>query len=356
MIDHPDPPVSRARGDDAEELSTASPFRWDQWERLTEEDQEEEGPARRFPRGRSLLVAAALPWLVLAVVLLRPSSPPEAAPTAIAGSTDSVSESLGADRGGEEVVDDAVPFDDDIGQVHGEVYELAPGITGIRFGGRISAGASDAGAVALLVAREWLEGVGTSLEVALPNAGTGAYVEHLAVESVDFPAAGTAVVSLLAVLLEVEDGAYRAARAVRLAVPVRLDTEAARPAGEPWWLPPPELAMDEPVWETIDDAELTVAAEEALVTAGYRDVTVGSVARTGESWPLRVVATATAPQEPDGTPPAPRSIWLKDLNGRLVVSGWVPPAGDPGSDTDASPQAESDRDLGGDDPLLGGER
>jgi hypothetical protein len=81
----------------------------------------------------------------------------------------------------------------------------------LLFGGRSGPAASDAAAVAVLVARDWLGDVGPALGDV--REGRDSYVEHLAVEAVDFPASGAAVVAVVAVVLDVVDGEYAGARA-----------------------------------------------------------------------------------------------------------------------------------------------
>lgn len=330
-------------------LTGATPFRWDQF------GHEEEAVGTRSRRGRLLLAAGTVPWVVLASLLLRSGTPEPAAPATVAA-TNAAEHPAGHGEGPTEAptpdvtaTPDGAPSTEAHGGVNVEVHELAPGMTGFRLGGRSTPGPSDAGAVALLAGREWMEGVGASLDGGLPRASTGAYVDHLAVEAVDFPAPGAAVATIVAVLLDVDDGEYVGARAVRAAVPVRLDAAGARPAGEPWWLPAPDLALDEPVWQEVDDPEVAAAAGEALTEAGYRDVAVRSVARTDEGWPLRAVARAVAPGEPDDTPPALRTVWLKDLRGRLVAAGWLPPtdAPEPAGGPDGARPGSSTGDRSG---------
>ncbi|MDP8961323.1 MAG: hypothetical protein M3N32_06905 [Actinomycetota bacterium] len=191
----------------------------------------------------------------------------------------------------------------------------------MRFGGRAAVGPGDAAAVAVAVARAWLGDVGPPLDLGLGRAGTGAYVEHLAVEAVDHPAPGAAVVTLVAVLLDTDDGAYRSARVVRLGVPVRLDGTGAYPAGSPWWLPAPELTAAPPQWTPVEQQPELAEAGAALEAAGYRSVEVRSLERS-EGWPWRVVAVATAP---GAATPAEHTVWLRDHLGHLVVAGWLPP-------------------------------
>lgn len=260
----------------------------------------EEAPSQRpTRRGRLAFAAAALPWAVLVLLLTRsfhrpepPSSPP--------------------------------PEDAEAMTVPSELPSSTPSMqepaSGVRFGGRVAVGPGDAAAVAVTVARAWLGDVGPPLDAGVGRAGTGSYVEHLAVEAVDHPAPGAAVVTLVAVLLEADAGAYRSARAVRIGVPVRLARDGARPAGAPWWLPAPELAPAPPAWTPIDEQTELAEAGAALEAAGYRSVEVRSLERS-EGWPWRVVAVATAP---GAGAPSEHAVWLRDHLGHLVVAGWLP--------------------------------
>lgn len=263
-------------------------------------DDDPSHPRRR--RGRLAFAAAALPWIVLVLLLARPlnraapPSPPlpEDAGEAATGPTASTSPS-------------SAPSSQEAS-------------AGVRFGGRVAVGPGDAAAVAVAVARAWLGDVGPPLDLGLGRAGTGAYVEHLTVEAVDHPAPGAAVVTLVAVLLDADRGAYRSARVVRLGVPVRLDSGGAHPAGSPWWLPAPELTAAPPKWTPVAEQPELAEAGAALEGVGYRSVEVRSLERS-DGWPWRVVVVATAP---GAATAAEHSVWLRDHLGQLVVAGWLP--------------------------------
>ncbi len=279
----------------------------------------DEAPTRRpTRRGRLALAAAALPWAVLVLLLARPlqlsgpSSPPSAeGPQATAGGGPPSSASSAPAR----------PPGPSAHPVQEGAQSRQEGALGMRFGGRATVGPGDAAAAAITVARAWLGDVGPPLELGLGRAGTGAYVEHLAVEAVDHPAPGAVVVTLVAVLLDAERGTYRSARVVRLGVPVRLDGDGARPAGSPWWLPAPELAPSTPTWRQVEEGPELAEAGAALEAAGYRSVEVRSLDRS-DGWPWRVLAFATAP---GAATPAEHTVWLREHLGQLVVAGWLPP-------------------------------
>ncbi len=335
------------------------PPRWDLYE-----DPEPSGEARG--RRWALLVLAALPWFVIAAVLLRPAPAGEApsdggrAAELDDGADADVASSTGAaERPGYPDADprtetpEVAPWDgsapdSEAGSADPRsaitADEPLPEIDAIRIGGRVTPGTGEAGALAAVVARAWLGDVGAPLETRLGSAGTGAYVEHLVVEAVDFPAPGAAVVSVVAVLLDVADGAYTDARVVRVAVPVHLTRDGVRPAGVPWWLPAPDLRPRDGDWEVVDDPVVLADAGAALAAAGYRDIAVERLEHAG-GWALRATARAIAPGRDDAEE---HLVWLREHLGGLVVAGWLPqpPAGDrpPGDDratpSPAVPQPE----------------
>jgi hypothetical protein len=297
---------------DEEPGAQAAPFRWD------DPGGEESGTGES--RRRALYVAAAIPWVIVGLIFARGSDRSDVShsvhPESVA--TDAPTDAAGDDATAESAFVDAVPMPE-----------------ALLFGGRSGPAASDAAAVAVLVARDWLGDVGPALGDV--REGRDSYVEHLAVEAVDFPASGAAVVAVVAVVLDVVDGEYAGARAVRVAVPVRLDRHGARPAGHPWLLPPPDLRTDEPQWgEEIVDPAAQAEAGAALQAAGYREIEIEQFTLS-DGWPLRVVARAVAPGEQS---PTTHVIWLRDHLGALVVAGWLPEPGvrgtsepdDPGED------------------------
>lgn len=264
--------------------------------------------------GRRLLLLAAIPWTLVTLLMLRtvtadaPQAP--AAPVSAVPSTGtSAPEPTPAPA--PSVTTPPDPPTDPVA---------------LRFGARVAPGPGDAAAVAVVVARTWLGTVGPEppVEVGGDEVADGdrppVYAEHLAVEAVDLPTPDAAVVTVVAVVLDAVDGSYTSARIVRLGVPVTLDRSGARPAGDPWWLPAPDLATRPIPFDPVEDPELLTRAAAALGSAGYRDVSVHELA-TSPTWPLRVTATAVAP---GSDAPDDHVVWLRDHLGELVVAGVLP--------------------------------
>lgn len=271
------------------------------------EDRSDERPPGR---SRLILVAAAVPWLVVAVIALRPQGgagvnvQPAPTPSATASTTATSTA-------------DHVPAVPDVAGAAEPVASPSGGLRIATAGLPETAGTAQAAGVALLVARAWLSQVGPSLDVGVGSAGIRAYVEQLQAEDVAWPAPGSAVVSLTGLLLESDGERYTRARPVRIAVPLRLDARGVRPAGAPWWLPPPDLTTDEPAWQPVDDPTVGAAAGGALAAAGYEEISVHAV-ETSDTWPLRVRATAIAPGATDASE---HTVWLREHLGHLVVAG-----------------------------------
>lgn len=270
-------------------------------------------------RGRRLMVLAAIPWVVVGVLVVRTwgvggpdtgTAPGVAAPEPAATPAEP---SLDAPPAGPSPM--ATPRPDG-------AHDPAQVITALRFGPRTASGPGDAAAVAAVVARAWLGAIGPEPDVDVGSAeGPPVYVEHLAVEAADVPTSEVAVVTLVAIVLDHGDEGYTDARAVRLAVPIALDDRGARPAGDPWWLAPPDLAARPPEWRTVDDPDALALAGAALESAGYRDIDVRELA-SSPIWPLRITATAVAP---GAHTVQQHSVWLRDHLGQLVVAGAIPP-------------------------------
>lgn len=265
-------------------------------------------------RGRRLMLLAAIPWALVALLMLRTVTgevpPAPAAPGSVVPST-----------GAQRPVPTPAPRPSAAASPDPASEPVA-----LRFGARVAPGPGDAAAVAVVVARTWLGTVGPEppVEVGDDEVADGdhppVYAEHLAVEAVDLPTPDAAVVTVVAVVLDAVDGSYTSARIVRLGVPVTLDRSGAHPAGDPWWLPAPDLATHPIPFHAVEDPDLLTRAAAALGSAGYRDVSVHELA-TSPTWPLRVTATAVAP---GSDAPDDHVVWLRDHLGELVVAGVLP--------------------------------
>lgn len=294
-----------------------NPLRWD----LLEDENER----TRLPRRRWVLgVAALAPWIVAGAVVVRSLSAPvpaEVTPSA-AGSA-----SAHGDLGGAAPVHEGRSEGRSGGRsvdTGGAPNEMDEGyVTVLEPGGRVVPDVGDAAALALIAGRHWLGDLGAGLELGLGRAGTGSYVEHLAVESFDMPGAGSVVVSLVAVLLDVGEDTYTGARVVRIAVPVLLDGDGARLAGDPWWLSPPDLTVADLAWSPIEDPGELLQAAEALTAAGFTEVDVHALSSSA-SWPHRVEVSAVAP---GATSAATQTVWLRRHLDGFVVAGALPSRG-----------------------------
>lgn len=273
---------------------------------------------RRRARSAVVLVLAAIPWVVVTAVLLRP----DPGDVGAAAGTDARPAADAALR----PTAPAGPVPDPAATT--PPTAVAPANTGavLATGTRGATTLVEAAAVGLVVGRAFTSGHGAPLAIdGVPAADLDGYVEHLTVEAVDHPGPDLAVVTLLAVVLRAADGRYATAHLRRLAVPVHVDGAGARPAGTPWWLPAPELAARPVELEAVADEDLLLAAAEAVAAAGYADVATLTVSTTG-AWPLVADLTATAPGDD-----APRThrLWLRHHLGGLVVAGHRPPSPPP---------------------------
>lgn len=276
-------------------------------------DDDPDPPPPRSWRRPVVLAAAVVPWLVIAAMLLRPAPTTSDAPQATPGLTPSPTSDTSTPP--------AAP-------AHATA-EPTPGAGTLSSAGRLTPGPGDAGALAVVAARAWLTDVGPRLDEGLAPLGEAeaTYLEHVTVEAVDWPAPGAAVVSLLAVTLDVEDGAYRDARVRRLAVPVRLDAQGAAIAGDPWWLPAPDLSTDTlRATEAVDDTDLLAAAAEALETAGVEGELTGLQRTAGWPWLASVDAEGGS-----------QLVWLRPHLGGFVVAGSLPDEREPGGPRPTAP-------------------
>lgn len=254
----------------------------------------------RRPRRFALLLVAAVPWLVLLLVLLRPAadgagaqevdvpSPAASDPTPAPSAPQTATEST------------------DVPATYARVY------------GQARTPAEVAGAVAVIVARAHLGTAGPALVIEGVEPGPpGRYVEHVVVEGLDMPSPGAAVVTVVAVVLTATQDQYDGVELVRLGVPVVFDGDRAAPAGQPWQLPGPELSPGTLAPTPDDDPTSAAAATETLTAAGYRDITDLQIA-SGDGWPLVVAFTGIAADE---TAPRAHVLWLRRHLDRLIVAG-----------------------------------
>lgn len=294
---------------------------------LLDDEEEDDGAQARRGWARPALVAAAtLPWLVVGGLFVAQSgllagsarsgstSTTRATGTTATGTTATGTTATGTTVTGTE----PAPRPSAAGQ---------GGTTLLSSPARTTPTAADAAAMAVIVARSWVTNVGPTMHgtgtAPQSQEGGGAYLEHAVVEGLDYPAPGYAVASVLGVVLAVDDGAYGDVAVRRLAVPLRFDADGARPAGEPWPLPPPDLDPAVPTGDPIDDAALATEAGAALAAAGFEDIEVLALRQT-DSWPWLATVRARAPGAEE---PREQVVWLRSHQGGFVVAGAFPPQG-----------------------------
>jgi hypothetical protein len=295
---------------------------------------DEEERRRPPPRSRLLLVVAVAPWLVVVWLLGAPGEPPPAGPDAAAPADHHAAaapvdpDPTEADPG----TAGATARDEPGADLVGPPVDTAPGpaaapgdlpaaeellLVEQRGRWRAEAGAEEAAALAVVVARAWLTDHDPRLAIAeLTPPEVGRYAEHLMVEAVEATAPDLTVVTLLAVLLDGRDELAVSVR--RLAVPIALDATGARPAGTPWWLPGPTLDPADLSTRPIADVDEVVAAAAALEAAGYEDLTVDGLEELGGT---AAVATVRA-RTPDGERVDGPVVLRRHLD-RWVVAGDV---------------------------------
>ncbi|MEX0952576.1 MAG: hypothetical protein WDZ26_01955 [Nitriliruptoraceae bacterium] len=250
------------------------------------DDDTDRGPR---PTRRLLIVGLAAPWvvvlLVFVVALARGSAAPPADLTVTPPTSDpttSLAEPLTRDPT-EPLVD----------------------ATQVQGAWRSSTGPSAAGAVAVVAAHDWLGA----------RRGAGDTVEVLTVEAVEQLDADTAVVTIVGIIQR--DGH---STRVRLGVPVRTQGSLPSTAGDPWHLPASPAEARALVGTPVDDPAELLAASEALVDAGYLDVSVHGLERT-DAWPWRVHTHARTPAGVTVDTPV---LLRRHLDG-FVVAGTVHP-------------------------------
>lgn len=254
----------------------------------------------RRPRRLALLLVAAVPWLVLLLVLLRPA----------------------ADGAGAQEADAPTPAPSEPDAAPSTTMPATnptdPPAAYARVFGQAQSPEQVAGAVAVIVARAHLGTAGPAPVIEGVEPGPpGRYVEHVVVEAIDMPGPGAAVVTVVAVVLTASQDQYDGVELVRLGVPVVFDGSRAAPAGQPWPLPGPDLSPGTLAPPPDDDPASTTAATEALTAAGYRDITDLQVA-SGDGWPLVVAFRGIAAHDAE---PRTHVLWLRRHLDRLIVAG-----------------------------------
>jgi hypothetical protein len=290
-------------------------------------DVEDDTPVPPPRRRRWLLpLLAAVPWVLIAVLLV-PRAPSGVASDATQATGDegrngtpSAEDPPPADAAAPSAAPDALPDDADGGSVWA--------ISEHRGAWRVVPGDGTTAAIAVVAARSWLTGVAPMLEVpGLPTPAEPTYLEHLAVEAIERPAPGAAVVTLVAVLLERGAEDEHEVRVERLAVPILEVDDVPAPAGAPWWLPPPDLTVRELDHAPLDDPDLQLAALEALDAAGLPPVELLGLERTS-GWP---VVAHVRTEDPTGAA-WEGSVWLRRHLGGFALAGLPVPSSPPHPD------------------------
>jgi hypothetical protein len=191
---------------------------------------------------------------------------------------------------------------------------------------RLGPGDGATAAIATAVGRAWLTEVAPRLEVTgIEPDGARTYAEHLVVEAVERPAAGAAVVTLLAVVLYAD--AEHHAEVQRVAVPIAETPDGPRPAGSPWRLPAPDLTVMPLDASPVEDPSLTLEALEALEAAGFgegRALEVTALERT-DGWPW--IAHVRPNDDTEAADPRwEGSVWLRRHLDGFALSGVPLPA------------------------------
>lgn len=276
-------------------------------------------------RRRRLVALAAVPWLVVAALLVLPLRG-EPAPKAPAGTdapvapiaagtdapVDPVAAGTDAPAGGTapDGRQDTATADRTAEATTAPLTVLE--VEELRGRWRVAPGEEELAALALISARAHLTGIGPRLSIDSADPPPDSYAEHLVLEAVEHPSPETTVVTVVAILLlEPTDGDGRV-EVRRLAVPLAHGEEGPSTAGRPWELPPPSLPTATSVaLEPVEDPALFSAADTALAVAGLGEQRTTALA-TAPGWPL--VATTTGP---DGE----QQVWLRRHLDGLVVAG-----------------------------------
>lgn len=315
----------------------------------------------RVRRARPLLlIAASLPWLLVAGLLLLPGRGTPGQDRPAVDQDRATLESLDPDPGAPDPgapapvsrdPDDGDP-DDGATRPSGTPPTTSappdggPGrspdleVTERRGRWRVEPGIEEAAALAVVVARAWLTGLEPVLAVdGVAPAEPDGYAEHLVVEAVEQPGTDAAVVTVVGIVLGGDD---LEARVRRVAVPVSLRSDGPRIAGRPWELPAPSLEIDEPERRRIDDPDERLAASEALLAAGIGEHALVALHDT-PGWPV------IAEVQVDGSA-STSSVWLRRHLDGFVVSGTTVSAVDEDdADGDGGAHAADDRGRGDDE-------
>lgn len=318
------------------------------------EEPQDQDRGRTGSRRWLVLVIAAVPWMVVAALVLLPRDAPHDPPS-------TVPEASEAPEAPEVSEHPVPPVDEpptataadppsgssppsDQQPPRGAGSTVLPALPEVPTPDR-----DRLAATATVVARAWLTGVAPHLGLGgLDPVDATSYAEHLVVEAIDHRDPHLAVVSLLAVLLREEpDGLTVDHR--RVAVPLAIEDGSVRLVGSPWWLPAPDLeVVDLPAEERSDPAWVD-AAVDGLLAAGLEDVEVRGLERTSR-WPWRADVVATTPEGEriDG------SLWLRWTEHGFLLAGLpdhdgappVPPEdGPPDQPSDHPPSGSDAREI-----------
>lgn len=201
-------------------------------------------PPRR--RRRLLWLLAALPWLVVAALLLAPAAP---VPTAGSGAREGpVANEVAAAAGSAT----SPPSDAGVAQTDAGVAQT---MTTSVADDRLLAAAA----------------VAVRTTVTASDGRTRRYVDTVAAESVVHHG-DIAVVTVRAVVLDGTADRWLRARPARFAVPVAARDNDVVAMADPWVLASPPARPAVPVWRPLPDQSLAPAVAVALRDVGYRDV------------------------------------------------------------------------------------
>ena len=221
------------------------------------------GEGARAPR--RLLLAAALPWLVvlaLGAVAVNRSAPASSAPP----------------------------------------VQPVPSLSAAPAAGQASSA----------VDRQLAAAAVLTLRLAMPD---DQYLDTAVAEQID-TVEGAAVVTVAAAVLDRAQGQWSGPRHVRFAIPFSVGQSEPVALAAPWVLPATDRARAEPQATLVDDPSLAEAAVRTLRAAGYRDLAAPQLRRhTALPDILAVHVTARAPGEGAARD---HEIWLDAAASRLL--------------------------------------